>query len=501
MSQSGVSASLKALPQGIISLFFVQIFSTLSFSVLYSTLVLFMTGELNFNPTLANQITGVFVAFNYALHLLGGYISGRFISNRSLFSLGMLAQIIGCVFLSFVSANWLYLGLGFFLTGSGLNVTCINCMLTQRFKPEDTRRESAFLWNYAGMNIGFFVGFSLSGYFQLSHEYHQLFLLSTIGNLLAVFLTLYFWGALKDTNTQLSRMSSTSKHKSRLLGLSIICFLPLLLSQLFNFAALANRMVLVTGGLMLGLAFWFAMKESTQRAREKIYAFGILMCVSTVFWTLYQICPMGLAQFIQNNVNREMWGITIAPQWFQNINTVCIVIGGPVLSIVFNKLRARGFDINIPTQFTFALLLIGLAFVLLPLGIARADVYGYVSSSWIIVSYLLQSAGELLISPIGYAMVGALAPARLQGVMMGMWMMTTGVGATLSMYSSNWMLADATSNLPIATNPGYSSVFLQLGIIAIAASLLLALMIPTLKRFTQTTNADTTSENSELATV
>jgi POT family proton-dependent oligopeptide transporter len=34
-------------------------------------------------------------------------------------------------------------------------------MLTQRFKPEDDRRESAFLWNYAGMNLGFFIGFWL----------------------------------------------------------------------------------------------------------------------------------------------------------------------------------------------------------------------------------------------------------------------------------------------------------------------------------------------------
>ena len=60
----------------------------------------------------------------------------------------------------------MYWGLALFLTGSGLNVTCINMMLTQRFAPADLRRETAFLWNYAGMNIGFFVGFSAAGHYQ-----------------------------------------------------------------------------------------------------------------------------------------------------------------------------------------------------------------------------------------------------------------------------------------------------------------------------------------------
>ena len=36
---------------------------------------------------------------------------------------------------------------------------------------------------------------------------------------------------------------------------------------------------------------------------------------------------------------------------------------------------------------------------------------------------MLQSIGELLISPIGYAMIGKLAPRQYQGVMMGSWML------------------------------------------------------------------------------
>lgn len=166
---------IKSMPQGIVPLFFIQIVSTLSFSVLYSTLVLYMKGKLGLQTSTANSIMGVFIAFNYGLHLLGGFWGGRLLSNRALFCAGMVAQIIGCILLSFGDLSFLYYGLAAFLTGSGLNVTCLNCMLTQRFSPEDTRREGAFLMNYAGMNIGFFVGFSLSGIFQLTQNYERLF--------------------------------------------------------------------------------------------------------------------------------------------------------------------------------------------------------------------------------------------------------------------------------------------------------------------------------------
>ena len=42
---------------------------------------------------------------------------------------------------------------------------------------------------------------------------------------------------------------------------------------------------------------------------------------------------------------------------------------------------------------------------------------------------MLQSIGELLISPIGYAMIGKLAPKQYQGVMMGSWMLVTGLAS------------------------------------------------------------------------
>src|SRR5919206_4347337 len=190
-------------PEGAAALFFIQIFSTLGFAVLYSTLVLYATKHLGFSQKDASATMGMFGAFNYGLHLFGGYLGGRFLSNRNLFVGGMALQVIGCACIATGTLPLFYVGLAFFLTGSGLNVTCINMMLTQRFTPEDPRRESAFLWNYAGMNVGFFVGFSAAGYFQATESYSSLFIFATLGNFVSIILAMLTWKTLADRNTPL----------------------------------------------------------------------------------------------------------------------------------------------------------------------------------------------------------------------------------------------------------------------------------------------------------
>ena len=233
---------------------------------------------------------------------------------------------------------------------------------------------------------------------------------------------------------------------------------------------------------MLGTVILLAKQQITEDARNKMYAFAIFMIVSTIFWMLFQICPMGLTQFIDHNVLRDYQGWIIPPQWFQNVNTGSVVIGGPLLGVILNRLRQKGVQINIPVQFAIALFCIGLAFAILPLGISMANAEGFVSPGWIVWCFILQSVGELLLSPIGYAMIGYLAPPSLQGVMMGMWMLNTGVGATLSSYSSNMMITDESITSPLLTNAGYSHVFLILGLISIVASVVSACLVPWLTR-------------------
>src|SRR5207244_5234641 len=101
---------------------------------------------------------------------------------------------------------------------------------------------------------------------------------------------------------------------------------------------------------------------------------------------------------VVTNVNLMVCRVSIQPQWIQNINTVIIVLGGPVLAALFTRMRARGWRIDIPKQFAASLLLMALAFFILPLGIKLAGGDGKSAFVWLFMSYVLQSIGELLIS-------------------------------------------------------------------------------------------------------
>src|SRR5205814_6892318 len=108
------SRLFSAVPEGTAALFFIQIFATLGFAVLYSTLVLYATKHLQLSVKEATTLMGVFGAFNYGLHLFGGYLGGRFLSNRNLFVGGMVLQVIGCACIALGTLALFYVGLALF---------------------------------------------------------------------------------------------------------------------------------------------------------------------------------------------------------------------------------------------------------------------------------------------------------------------------------------------------------------------------------------------------
>ncbi|PTT84451.1 MFS transporter, partial [Pelomonas sp. HMWF004] len=315
------------IPDGSAVLFMVQLFSTLGFAVLQSTLVLYATRRLGFASEQAALMMGLFGAFNYGLHLFGGVLGGRYLSNRNLFVGGMLLQVLGCGAIAGGSLAGLYWGLALFLTGSGLNVTCLNMMLTQRFAPEDDRREAAFLWNYAGMNVGFFIGFTVAGHYQLDELYDRIFWFATLGNAMAIVLALAFWRTLADRDTPLSLHRGGAFWGRFAIGCAVLLGLvPLLAWLLQHPGDTAIGLKALCGAVGLGLLV-MTQRHPVADEKRRMQAYLVLALGSLVFWSLYQMAPNGLQLFAVGNVWMNVWGVPVAPQWVQNINTVVIVIG------------------------------------------------------------------------------------------------------------------------------------------------------------------------------
>ena len=88
---------------------------------------------------------------------------------------------------------------------------------------------------------------------------------------------------------------------------------------------------------------------------------------------------------------------------------------------------------SIPRKFGLGLIFNAVAFALLMFALSSlVDDAGKIPFWTLFMVYVIQSVGELCLSPIGLSMTTKLAPVRLVGFGMGGWFLSTGIGNNLS---------------------------------------------------------------------
>jgi proton-dependent oligopeptide transporter, POT family len=413
-----------------------NLFSTIGYAVMYSSLELFLSKHLHLSESVSTIIMGVFLGLNYALSLFGSCIGGRFISYRALFSIGAVLQLFSCFLLmNLQTEHFLFIDLALFLLSAGIMTPCINMMLTQQYQHNDTVREKAFLWNYAGMNVGFTLGFILSGYFEITADFHSMFLYSLLSNAVTLLIVLLGWKQLADHSTPLmtwyKKTNNAKKYVFRFFLAIVFLVLTLIAIKFLLTKSTLTQNLLIVISLIVLCFFVIRSLKKNSIEHKKIQAFLILALANLIFWSVYQLIPTGMVFFIDHDVNRKIGSLVISPQVFNIINAVIIAIGGFTFPFLFTQLRKKTL-FDIPIQFSLAILGMAISLLLLLLGLHFHTHHGYVSMWWVIISYSIQSVAELLIIPIGTSMIALLASDKLQGVMMGTWMLISGVSAIIA---------------------------------------------------------------------
>lgn len=476
--------TIRNMPPGVTCLYFMQGFSTFSFAILYSSLALYCTQQLGLSTTTSNSIVALFLSLNYILQLMGGIIGGRYLSNRALFVITILIECMGLLMLARAQPDLVYISLTLFLSGCGLNTTAYNNMLTQRFAAQDQRRESAFLVNYAAMNIGFCLGYIASGFFDYTNEYRYLFYFSILTNIVTLLLLGKNWHSLNDKNTLLlqenKQKSISLKH---IKGIVFIGLLVPTLNLCFHVTRLSNALIMSLSLIMFLVISSTAFQQKHRNNRRQIMAYLMLALSSLLFWMIYLTGPMGITLFIKNNVHKNIGNWELATQWIRNVNPIVIIIGAPLVASMFTKLKSHGHTISVSFQFILAFIFLGLSFFFLSCGIIFSNQAGYTHLSWVIAYLVMQGLAELLIGPAGYAMIGRLAPPELQGIFMGTWMLVSGVAASFSHYVSNAMTRTEYAE-PLVTNPDFLYVFKQLGIGALLGGVALCFISRKINKLT-----------------
>lgn len=468
-------SGLKRMPKGVNSLHWINGFSTFSYAVMFSSLALYLSKELGFSQHLSNSTVGLFLALNFTLHVVAGYLGDRYVSNKNMLLISALSQAIGVILLGFYSSHLIYFALAFILIGCGIGSTNLNCLLTQRFSEDDKRREVAFMVNYWALNIGFFIAFFASGYFDLQGNYKNIFILSSIFNLLTICIIAFSWRLLPTS-------SSNIRKRDQNLGYFFILLIIPTVAMAFFYSSVSNYLIMVVGAVVLFGILLSGIKSQSFKEKKNIYTFFILTVSSIVFWALFYVGPIGLVHFLEYNVNSNFYNYKLPTQWLMELNSVFVIVLSPVLAFMLYKAQQKGIVISVQRKFIAALICIAFSFFILSLGIVFQDVMGQVSLAWVIVHYFFQAVGELLLAPVGNAMIGELVPRRLQGFMMGAWMMVSGISAVIAHHFSNMMTITESSN-PLVSNPYFYSTFNKLGVYTLVTSLFVYFFTTNLKSY------------------
>lgn len=418
-------------------LILIKMLLVIPFGVAVSSLVLYMTHQLHLPDAASIGVTASFIGCTGIMRVIAGLMGDRFFSHCDLLILCALFLIIGCFLI--IDPTYFYYGVTSIAAGSGLLIA-VNCLITDVFQADDMKREAAFIRNYSGMNAGYIISFAMSGYYELHQQYQTLFMLASVFSLAALSIIVHNWRIL--SSYQLIKPTHHNKSYQVMTGLVLLLATLFCMHELIQTAAMNNTFIFIFSILFVLWIIQFAMKQPTSEKKNKIFSYLILAAPVLVYWTMFNLSPMALTLFVERSVNRHFLGIEIAPQWVQLINTSAVILVGPLLCHLFNSLRKRGININPSHQFSVGLILIGLALLILPLGIYFSNPGNLVNFNWIIASFTLQGISELLIAPIGFAMIAKLVPHQSQGIMMGNWMMLISTGAIISGYLSKLLLSD-----------------------------------------------------------
>jgi len=183
-------------------------------------------------------------------------------------------------------------------------------------------------------------------------------------------------------------------------------------------------------------------------------------------------------------------GTELKASVFQAVNPVYILVFGLLFTVLWGWLGARGIEPSTPVKFALGLAQLGLGFGAFWYGATVADGQGFVALQWLLVGYLLQTTGELCLSPVGLSMVTRLSPKRIVGTVMGAWFLATAFSHALAAQIAKLTSVGGDGEggqvipPPLETVAVYGKVFGQIAFLAIGAGLLLLILAPWLNRLT-----------------
>jgi POT family proton-dependent oligopeptide transporter len=147
-----------------------------------------------------------------------------------------------------------------------------------------------------------------------------------------------------------------------------------------------------------------------------------------MFWSGFEQAGSSLNLFADRYTQLEFDWITIYSSWLQSLNSLFIVIFAPFFAWMWIWLGKRYLNPSTPVKFGLGLVLLAIGFMMMVIASTIVASGQLAMPTWLVLTYLFHTFGELAISPVGLSATTRLAPQRFVGQMMGIWFVGTALG-------------------------------------------------------------------------
>ncbi|PHN05456.1 peptide MFS transporter [Flavilitoribacter nigricans] len=495
-------------PVGLFVLFFTEMWERFSYYGMRALLVIFLTSSLldggwEWSRADALGLYGTYTMMVYFTPIIGGFLADRYLGYRNSVALGAFIMTLGHACMAVETPVFLYAGLAFLVLGNGFFKPNITSIISEIYKGHSEKKDGAYTIFYMGVNAGAFLGIMLCGYIGEKVGWSWGFGLAGI---FMFFGMLQFWFAQKvfgkigltpkqqavyeqpeDEVVEADPEPVPAKvQRDRFIVIGIFAFFTIFFWAAFEQAGGSMTIFArdYTDRILTGTS------ANTYKIIDTLLTIGPLVVIT---WVLAKLFSKLFEHYPLSNIALGtsfliIWGIVIwkvqrewaaettevAATWFGILNSFFIITFAPLFSRIWeSKYNPPG-----SVKFGMGLVLLGIGFGALAYGsmsIPQGAQTASVSMLWLILAYLFHTLGELCLSPVGLSYVSKLAPAKLIGLMFGLWYIAIGMGNKLA--GSIGGLIDQ-----ISQAYSLSTFFLIFTLIPICAGILLVALTPIIKK-------------------
>lgn len=480
-----------AHPRGLWTLFLTEMWERFSYYGMRAILVLAMVasverGGMGLSDRDATAIYGLYTAGVYLLSLAGGWIADRVLGQQRSVWYGGILIALGHFTMAMPPVQTFYLGMLFIVLGTGMLKPNISAMVGELYPEGGARRDAGFSLFYMGINIGSFFGQIICGYLGERVGWHWGF--GAAGVFMTLGLVLYratgHW--LGDAG-RYPASSGDPAHDLRVKrrGVQVIAVCMLALTALVVFAwggaitidpvPFAEKTVyVIIGGAAAFFLYVLLAGGLDPLERRRVGVIAVLFVACAIFWSGFEQAGSSFNLFADRYTDRMVLGWEVPASFLQSVNPFFIIVLAPIFASLWVRLARHNLNPSIPAKFSLGLLQLGVGFLVLYFASQYVVQGDKVAPTWLILTYLFHTTGELCLSPVGLSAVTKLSPKRYVGQMMGTWFVGTALGNLVGGLIAGHLGGDAVAEMPHR--------FLMVCATTITAAIVLALLIPVLKK-------------------